>query len=196
MAADLHICVQAEGHTPRKLVIAEGLLGTLQDRLACSLSSCSACQDPAWRGAADFHKCVQAEGQPPRKLVIAEGLLGTLQDKLPCSFSQLLSLPGSSLEGCKYRHPLAGMGDPLDRESPVVVGGDSITTDAGTGLVHTAPGHGVEDYQASSLHAAVQSCCRVIQACAGARAAVGGGSINTDPGTGTVHAAPGRSVED
>jgi len=29
----------------------------------------------------------------------------------------------------------------------VVIGGDYITTDSGTGLVHTAPGHGVEDYQ-------------------------------------------------
>jgi isoleucyl-tRNA synthetase len=28
-----------------------------------------------------------------------------------------------------------------------VIGGDYITTEAGTGLVHTAPGHGQEDYQ-------------------------------------------------
>lgn len=30
--------------------------------------------------------------------------------------------------------------------SEVVVGGDYITTETGTGLVHTAPGHGQEDY--------------------------------------------------
>lgn len=30
--------------------------------------------------------------------------------------------------------------------SEVVIGGDYITTEAGTGLVHTAPGHGQEDY--------------------------------------------------
>ena len=41
----------------------------------------------------------------------------------------------------RYKHPL------YDREGPVVVGGDYITTETGTGLVHTAPGHGVEDYQ-------------------------------------------------
>merc|ERR1719199_250982 len=40
-----------------------------------------------------------------------------------------------------YTHPLIG------RESPVVAGGDYITTESGTGLVHTAPGHGQEDYQ-------------------------------------------------
>lgn len=54
----------------------------------------------------------------------------------------LLLARGSALEGCRYRHPL------FDRESPVVVGGDYITTESGTGLVHTAPGHGQEDYQA------------------------------------------------
>lgn len=48
---------------------------------------------------------------------------------------------GADLEGCRYRHPL------FDRVSPVVVGGDYITTESGTGLVHTAPGHGQEDYQ-------------------------------------------------
>lgn len=40
----------------------------------------------------------------------------------------------------RYTHPLE------DRESPVVIGGDYITTETGTGLVHTAPGHGQEDY--------------------------------------------------
>lgn len=33
-----------------------------------------------------------------------------------------------------------------DRNSPVLEGGDYITTESGTGLVHTAPGHGQEDY--------------------------------------------------
>ncbi|KAL0414731.1 UNVERIFIED_CONTAM: Isoleucine--tRNA ligase, chloroplastic/mitochondrial [Sesamum radiatum] len=39
-----------------------------------------------------------------------------------------------------YVHPIES------RECPVVVGGDYITTESGTGLVHTAPGHGQEDY--------------------------------------------------
>lgn len=84
-------------------------------------------------------------------MVFAEGLRETLQQKLACSFTQLLTLPGSALEGCTYRHPLAGLGGVLDRESPVVVGGDYITTESGTGLVHTAPGHGIEDYQVRLL---------------------------------------------
>jgi isoleucyl-tRNA synthetase len=39
-----------------------------------------------------------------------------------------------------YQHPL------YERISKIIVGGDYITTDSGTGLVHTAPGHGQEDY--------------------------------------------------
>lgn len=42
--------------------------------------------------------------------------------------------------GFRYIHPVD------NRECPVVVGGDYITTETGTGLVHTAPGHGHEDY--------------------------------------------------
>ena len=36
--------------------------------------------------------------------------------------------------------------DLIERTSPVVLGGDYITTESGTGLVHTAPGHGVDDF--------------------------------------------------
>jgi isoleucyl-tRNA synthetase len=47
---------------------------------------------------------------------------------------------GNDIIGTTYTHPL------YDRKSPVIAGGDYITTEAGTGLVHTAPGHGQEDY--------------------------------------------------
>lgn len=40
----------------------------------------------------------------------------------------------------RYEHPISG------QECPVVIGGDYITTESGTGLVHTAPGHGQDDY--------------------------------------------------
>lgn len=46
---------------------------------------------------------------------------------------------GKALEGLSYLHPFMG------RQSPVILG-DHVTLDAGTGLVHTAPGHGAEDY--------------------------------------------------
>ena len=47
---------------------------------------------------------------------------------------------GKDLEYSAYRHPL------VDRESPIFAMGDDITADSGTGLVHSAPAHGPEDY--------------------------------------------------
>lgn len=85
-----------------------------------------------------------------QKLVVADALIEALQAKLGCQLSKLTRIKGSELEGASYRHPLSSLGGDLARDSPVVIGGDYITTDSGTGLVHTAPGHGIEDYQVCS----------------------------------------------
>ncbi len=50
------------------------------------------------------------------------------------------TVEGSDLENLRTRHPL------YDRVSPIILG-DHVTTDAGTGCVHTAPGHGLEDWE-------------------------------------------------
>lgn len=52
----------------------------------------------------------------------------------------LKTLEGDDLLGTKYAHPLN------ERKNSILAGGDYITTESGTGLVHTAPGHGQEDY--------------------------------------------------
>ena len=46
---------------------------------------------------------------------------------------------GSEFEGMEYQHPF------LDRKGLVILG-DHVTLESGTGCVHTAPGHGVEDF--------------------------------------------------
>jgi isoleucyl-tRNA synthetase len=51
----------------------------------------------------------------------------------------LAEVPGARLELQKLRHPF------LEREVPLILG-THVTTEAGTGAVHTAPGHGQEDY--------------------------------------------------
>jgi isoleucyl-tRNA synthetase len=48
--------------------------------------------------------------------------------------------PGVALEGLRFRHPFE------DRDVPIVLGG-YVTIEAGTGLVHTAPAHGVDDFE-------------------------------------------------
>ncbi|KAG5555044.1 hypothetical protein RHGRI_012551 [Rhododendron griersonianum] len=73
-------------------------------------------------------------------LIIASDLLSTLEEKWGAKLVVKKTLLGSDLENYKYIHPIDS------RECPVVLGGDYITTESGTGLVHTAPGHGQEDY--------------------------------------------------
>lgn len=78
------------------------------------------------------------------KMIVAKDLVGSLSAKFGLTDGESLKVEfeclGSELVGTKYQHPL------FDRQSEIVIGGDYITTDSGTGLVHTAPGHGVEDY--------------------------------------------------
>ena len=75
-----------------------------------------------------------------RLLLVAADLIDTLTTTLERPLSRRASVKGELLAGLIYRHPL------LDRTSPVVIGGEYITTESGTGLVHTAPGHGVDDF--------------------------------------------------
>jgi isoleucyl-tRNA synthetase len=51
----------------------------------------------------------------------------------------LALMKGAELEGLRFRHPW------ISRDSPAVLG-DYVTLDTGTGIVHTAPGHGWDDY--------------------------------------------------
>ena len=55
------------------------------------------------------------------------------------------SVKGTDLEYIVYKHPF------LDRTGLVIVG-DHVTLESGTGCVHTAPGHGVEDYEVCVNH--------------------------------------------
>jgi isoleucyl-tRNA synthetase len=72
--------------------------------------------------------------------VLAKELLEANAQRFGWSGHRVLkTVPGALLEGLKARHPF------YDREPPVVLAG-YVTLDAGTGCVHTAPGHGREDY--------------------------------------------------
>ncbi|WP_027368124.1 isoleucine--tRNA ligase [Desulfocurvibacter africanus] len=73
--------------------------------------------------------------------VVASERLAALQKKFKWQDVEVLAVvTGKDLEGIKARHPF------IDRVSPVVLA-DYVTLDTGTGLVHTAPGHGREDYE-------------------------------------------------
>ena len=75
------------------------------------------------------------------RLILAKDLVeSVVQDAQLEVRKVLLDFKGNEVEGLKTRHPF------IDRDS-ILVTSDHVTLDAGTGLVHTAPGHGVDDYQ-------------------------------------------------
>ena len=75
---------------------------------------------------------------------IAKPLYEKLKEKLGLG-EALESQKGAALVGLKYKHPLFG------HECPVVPA-EYVTVEDGTGLVHTAPGHGEDDYQTGLRH--------------------------------------------
>lgn len=58
---------------------------------------------------------------------------------------------GQALEGLEFHHPLAGMADVYNRRAPVYFG-DYVTLDTGTGVVHSAPAYGIEDFVSCKAH--------------------------------------------
>jgi isoleucyl-tRNA synthetase len=73
--------------------------------------------------------------------ILAEALLEEAMQKFGIpSYQVLEKVPGRKLEGFKCRHPF------IERDSLILLA-PYVTLDAGTGCVHTAPGHGQEDYE-------------------------------------------------
>lgn len=74
------------------------------------------------------------------KFIIAKPLLETVATELEWeNYEVVQEVQGAALDRIVAKHPI------YDRDSLVMVG-DHVTTDAGTGCVHTAPGHGEDDY--------------------------------------------------
>ncbi len=74
-----------------------------------------------------------------RLLVLAAELLEASLQRYDLQGSVLATVQGKALAGLRFRHPL------YDRESPVYLA-DYVGLDAGTGVVHSAPAHGVDDF--------------------------------------------------
>ncbi len=74
-------------------------------------------------------------------LLLAEDLVGPALDAVKLEAKHVRGpWNGKDLAGLKFRHPF------LDLRVPAVLA-DYVTLDQGTGIVHTAPGHGAEDFQ-------------------------------------------------
>ncbi|PAD21017.1 isoleucine--tRNA ligase [Terribacillus saccharophilus] len=80
------------------------------------------------------------------KYVVAEDLLSNVTETLEWSSPEVLkTFKGKEAEYVTTQHPF------YDRESLIILG-EHVTTDSGTGCVHTAPGHGEEDFFASQKY--------------------------------------------
>ena len=79
--------------------------------------------------------------------IIARGRMEEVQKAAGIdSFEVIAEMKGSELEFMTAWHPLRDIDPVFDRTSVLILG-DHVTLDAGTGCVHTAPGHGQEDYE-------------------------------------------------
>ena len=73
-------------------------------------------------------------------MIVAEGLAERVSQAVGKSFERKVArMTGEQLEGIRFRHPL------YDRDSVGVLA-DYVTLEQGTGAVHTAPGHGADDF--------------------------------------------------
>lgn len=85
----------------------------------------------------DYEYAITSDGES--KLVIAKELVESLKEQWNKDLKIENTVSGKELEGLVCKHPL------FDRDSIVVLG-EHVTLDQGTGCVHTAPGHGEDDF--------------------------------------------------
>jgi isoleucyl-tRNA synthetase len=73
-------------------------------------------------------------------LLAVELIEAVVKDAKISNYRIISTIKGADLEGAEFSHPF------LDRKSPIVLA-DYVTLEQGTGCVHTAPGHGQEDFE-------------------------------------------------
>ncbi|MET3120499.1 isoleucyl-tRNA synthetase [Oxalobacteraceae bacterium GrIS 2.11] len=87
----------------------------------------------------------------PTLLILAEDLVETCLKNYGLEGHVLATCPGSALSLIEFKHPLAALDPGYDRVSPVYLG-EYVTIDTGTGIVHSAPAYGIEDYNSCKAH--------------------------------------------
>ena len=89
-------------------------------------------------------RCQTSIGE--QHVIVANALLADVMQRAEVmDYSLIATVKGDVLAGLSLQHPF------LAREVPVLCG-EHVTTDSGTGLVHTAPAHGVDDYHICQQH--------------------------------------------
>ena len=84
-------------------------------------------------------------------LILAESLVTQCLERYQLTGSVIATAVGKKLGGIKFKHPLAQVDAGFDRFSPVYLA-DYATASDGTGLVHSSPAYGVEDFNSCVAH--------------------------------------------
>ena len=84
-------------------------------------------------------------------LILAESLVTQCLERYQLTGSVIATAVGKKLGGIKFKHPLAHVDAGFDRFSPVYLA-DYATAVDGTGLVHSSPAYGVEDFNSCVAH--------------------------------------------
>ncbi|MCH8499303.1 MAG: isoleucine--tRNA ligase [Marinobacter sp.] len=128
-AAVLSAFAGAAGEGPVAIVIWTTTPWTIPANQAVALS-----------GELDYALVQVDAGQGPERLILAESMVPAIMARWGIEdYRVLASCKGAALENMRLQHPF------YDKQVPVILG-DHVTTDAGTGAVHTAPDHGMEDF--------------------------------------------------
>jgi isoleucyl-tRNA synthetase len=85
--------------------------------------------------------------QVGEKVIIADMLADECAAKAKVTLRRIAEIDGMMLDCVTLGHPLKGLAGGYDFTVPMLAG-QHVTDDAGTGFVHTAPGHGREDFDA------------------------------------------------
>jgi isoleucyl-tRNA synthetase len=81
-----------------------------------------------------------------RCLILVEPLVESCLQRFGLRGRVIGTAPGSALERVRFRHPLARLDPGYERDAPVYLG-TYVSAQEGTGIVHSAPAYGVEDFQ-------------------------------------------------
>ena len=84
-------------------------------------------------------------------LVLASALLEKCLARYELQGTVLATAPGSALAGLNFHHPLAQVDKGYDRLSPVYLA-EYATAEDGTGIVHSSPAYGIEDFNSCRAH--------------------------------------------
>ncbi|HEY4317259.1 MAG TPA: isoleucine--tRNA ligase [Herbaspirillum sp.] len=87
----------------------------------------------------------------PLLLILAADLVADCLQRYGLQGETIATCKGAALDLIKFRHPLAAADAGYDRLSPIYLG-DYVTADSGTGIVHSAPAYGIEDFISCKHH--------------------------------------------